>query len=133
MTKLKTDSVEHIMRELAAAEFLYESSQREADLRKATLSNWRKKLKKAQKKEAAIFVSTEVLEKLKDDFKAEGFSVRYRNREGKQYLTIKKDGMIGYEIIAQTCKKILDKYKIQYVSTSGSWCERTLRLNPDYI
>lgn len=68
---------------------------------------------------------------LKRDINAvEHLSCFVRNRDGKQYFTVKNAGAKSYEDIRRKVEPLLRQYAPKARHTSGGWSEHTYRLNP---
>lgn len=69
-----------------------------------------------------MFVSSDVIETLKEKAKLLGYSINYRNRNGKQYLTCNKCSLEDIGFIRES----LPEARI----TSGNAVNITFRINP---
>jgi hypothetical protein len=73
-----------------------------------------------------------VINQLKDAFNDIGFKVQYRNRYGKQYLSVQARSSDGWDRIRKMCQNIFRQNKIErYHSTSGSYKSVIYRINPE--
>lgn len=93
-------------------------------------------IKKAPKVKPPL-IPMEKVEKLREEFKKLGYAVSYRNRDGKQYMTLEqtsecKRNDLSYKGVSNDIDKVCEQVGVTtYFSTSGSWSSRTIRLNQE--
>jgi hypothetical protein len=88
-------------------------------------------VRKVKAKNDPSLISADDISGLKRDINAvEHLSCSVRNRDGKQYLTVKSLSPKSYDEIKRYVEPLLRIYAPKAHHTSGSWSEHTYRLNP---
>lgn len=89
------------------------------------------KVKKVRSNNDPTMIDAADISALRHDINAvEGLSCSVRNRDGKQYLTVKSPSARSYEEIKRKIEPALRQYAPKAQHTSGGWGEHTYRLNP---